>query len=131
MTASTPKPAPINPVLFGAASHGSKRPPGRRGCKPGRRRATPPTPWWGALPVFVLVYIPFFLAAFYCHDGRPANRPGSSARASGLMRHAGAVCRRSGVDMTPGSVYSYRSASAGVIWEACTAGSQVVSSVMA
>lgn len=28
-------------------------------------------PWWGALPVFVLVYIPFFLAAFYCHDWAP------------------------------------------------------------
>ncbi len=25
-------------------------------------------PWWGALPVFVLVYIPFFAAAFYVHD---------------------------------------------------------------
>lgn len=24
--------------------------------------------WWGAFPVFVTVYIPFFLAAFYCHD---------------------------------------------------------------
>jgi hypothetical protein len=28
-------------------------------------------PWWGALPVFVTVYIPFFLAAFYCHDWQP------------------------------------------------------------
>jgi hypothetical protein len=28
-------------------------------------------PWWGALPVFVTVYIPFFLAAFYCHDWAP------------------------------------------------------------
>jgi hypothetical protein len=28
-------------------------------------------PWWGALPVFVTVYIPFFLAAFYCHDWKP------------------------------------------------------------
>lgn len=25
-------------------------------------------PWWGALPVFLTVYIPFFLAAFYCRD---------------------------------------------------------------
>jgi hypothetical protein len=25
-------------------------------------------PWWGALPVFALVYIPFFAAAFYVHD---------------------------------------------------------------
>lgn len=28
-------------------------------------------PWWGAFPVFVTVYIPFFLAAFYCYDWRP------------------------------------------------------------
>ncbi len=28
-------------------------------------------PWWGALTVFVTVYIPFFLAAFYCHDWAP------------------------------------------------------------
>jgi hypothetical protein len=28
-------------------------------------------PWWGALPVFVTVYIPFFLAAFYCYDWPP------------------------------------------------------------
>ena len=28
-------------------------------------------PWWGALPVFVLVYIPFFAAAFYVHDWLP------------------------------------------------------------
>lgn len=25
-------------------------------------------PWWGALPVFVTVYIPFFVAAFYAYD---------------------------------------------------------------
>ncbi len=25
-------------------------------------------PWWGALPVFVTVYIPFFLAAFWAYD---------------------------------------------------------------
>lgn len=25
-------------------------------------------PWWGALPVFIFVYIPFFLAAFYAYD---------------------------------------------------------------
>jgi hypothetical protein len=29
-------------------------------------------PWWGALPVFITVYIPFFLAAFYCYDWKPA-----------------------------------------------------------
>jgi hypothetical protein len=28
-------------------------------------------PWWGALPVFLTVYIPFFLAAFYCYDWQP------------------------------------------------------------
>jgi hypothetical protein len=28
-------------------------------------------PWWGALPVFITVYIPFFLAAFYCYDWQP------------------------------------------------------------
>lgn len=28
-------------------------------------------PWWGAVPVFVTVYIPFFLAAFYCYDWQP------------------------------------------------------------
>jgi hypothetical protein len=28
-------------------------------------------PWWGALPVFVTTYIPFFLAAFLVHDAKP------------------------------------------------------------
>jgi len=28
-------------------------------------------PWWGALPVFITVYIPFFLAAFYCYLWQP------------------------------------------------------------
>lgn len=28
-------------------------------------------PWWGALPVFITVYIPFFLAAFYAYDWKP------------------------------------------------------------
>lgn len=28
-------------------------------------------PWWGAFPVFVTVYIPFFLAAFLCYDWKP------------------------------------------------------------
>jgi hypothetical protein len=27
--------------------------------------------WWGALPVFITVYIPFFLAAFFCYDWQP------------------------------------------------------------
>jgi hypothetical protein len=30
-------------------------------------------PWWGAFPVFVTVYVPFFAAAVYCHDW-PAQR---------------------------------------------------------
>ncbi|MFA5006124.1 MAG: hypothetical protein WC509_01460 [Candidatus Izemoplasmatales bacterium] len=28
-------------------------------------------PWWGALPVFLTTYIPFFLAAFLMHDAAP------------------------------------------------------------
>ncbi|MEI6289145.1 MAG: hypothetical protein WCP19_01815 [Chloroflexota bacterium] len=28
-------------------------------------------PWWGAIPVFITVYIPFFAAAFYCFDWKP------------------------------------------------------------
>ena len=28
-------------------------------------------PWWGSFPVFLTVYIPFFLAAFYCYDLQP------------------------------------------------------------
>jgi hypothetical protein len=31
-------------------------------------------PWWGAFPVFITVYIPFFLAAFYCYDWKPKNQ---------------------------------------------------------
>ena len=27
--------------------------------------------WWGAIPVFVTTYIPFFLAAFFCYDWQP------------------------------------------------------------
>lgn len=27
--------------------------------------------WWGAIPVFITVYIPFFLAAFLCFDWQP------------------------------------------------------------
>jgi len=29
-------------------------------------------PWWGAVPVFITVYIPFFVAAFYVCDWKPA-----------------------------------------------------------
>ncbi|MEA3366459.1 MAG: hypothetical protein U9Q79_12535 [Candidatus Hydrogenedentes bacterium] len=28
-------------------------------------------PWWGALPVFITVYIPFFLAANFAYDWQP------------------------------------------------------------
>jgi hypothetical protein len=28
-------------------------------------------PWWGALPVFLTVYIPFFLISMYAYDWRP------------------------------------------------------------
>ncbi len=31
-------------------------------------------PWWGMLTVWVLIYIPFFLAAFLCHDAKPKSR---------------------------------------------------------
>ena len=28
-------------------------------------------PWWGALPVFITVYIPFFVVSFLCYDWQP------------------------------------------------------------
>jgi len=28
-------------------------------------------PWWGAFPVFITVYIPFFAVSFYCYDWAP------------------------------------------------------------
>lgn len=28
-------------------------------------------PWWGAIPVFITTYIPFFLAAFLMYDAKP------------------------------------------------------------
>jgi len=28
-------------------------------------------PWWGALPVFITVYIPFFVVSFLCYDWTP------------------------------------------------------------
>lgn len=31
-------------------------------------------PWWGAFPVFVTTYIPFFLAAFLCYDWKPGRQ---------------------------------------------------------
>ena len=27
--------------------------------------------WWGALPVFITVYIPFFVVSFLCYDWKP------------------------------------------------------------
>jgi hypothetical protein len=29
-------------------------------------------PWWGSVTVFITVYIPFFVAAFYVYDWKPA-----------------------------------------------------------
>ena len=31
-------------------------------------------PWWGMLTVWVIIYIPFFLAAFFCYDAKPKRR---------------------------------------------------------
>ena len=31
-------------------------------------------PWWGSLPVFITVYIPFFLMAFFAYDWKPKTR---------------------------------------------------------
>jgi hypothetical protein len=28
-------------------------------------------PWWGALPVYITVYIPFFVVSMYCYDWQP------------------------------------------------------------
>jgi len=28
-------------------------------------------PWWGALTVFITVYIPFFVVSLYCYDWKP------------------------------------------------------------
>lgn len=41
-------------------------------------------PWWGALPVFVTVYIPFFLAAFYCYDWKPKTQAAFIGSVAGL-----------------------------------------------
>ncbi len=29
-------------------------------------------PWWGALTVFITVYIPFFVVSMYCYDWKPS-----------------------------------------------------------
>ncbi|MFO7560874.1 MAG: hypothetical protein R6X10_18760 [Desulfobacterales bacterium] len=31
-------------------------------------------PWWGSIPVFITVYIPFFVVAFYVHDWTRRNQ---------------------------------------------------------
>jgi hypothetical protein len=31
-------------------------------------------PWWGSIPVFITVYIPFFLAAHFAYDMKPKNQ---------------------------------------------------------
>jgi hypothetical protein len=31
-------------------------------------------PWWGSIPVFITVYIPFFVVAFYVHDWKRRNQ---------------------------------------------------------
>jgi len=31
-------------------------------------------PWWGSIPVFITVYIPFFVVAFYVHDWKRSNQ---------------------------------------------------------
>jgi len=31
-------------------------------------------PWWGSIPVFITVYIPFFVVAFYVHDWQRKNQ---------------------------------------------------------
>lgn len=28
-------------------------------------------PWWGSFPVFVFVYVPFFVVSMYCYDWQP------------------------------------------------------------
>jgi len=30
--------------------------------------------WWGALPVFITVYIPFFVVSFLCYDWKPTTQ---------------------------------------------------------
>lgn len=45
-------------------------------------------PWWGAFPVFVTVYIPFFVVSMYCYDWRPSVQKtviGSLALVNALM----------------------------------------------
>ena len=57
-------------------------------------------PWWGILPVFLLVYIPFFLAAFYCYDWQPKKQVTFIGALAAAGRAAdGRVCRVPGMDL--------------------------------
>jgi len=31
-------------------------------------------PWWGSFPVFITVYIPFFVVSMFCYDWKPATQ---------------------------------------------------------
>lgn len=42
-------------------------------------------PWWGALPVFITVYIPFFLAAYLIYDAKPKTQKRFLASVWGLV----------------------------------------------
>ncbi len=44
--------------------------------------------WWGAIPVFITVYIPFFVISFLCYDWKPKVQTifiGSLAGVNGIM----------------------------------------------
>lgn len=41
--------------------------------------------WWGALPVFITVYIPFFLAAYLIYDAKPKTQKHFLATVWGLV----------------------------------------------
>lgn len=41
--------------------------------------------WWGALPVFITVYIPFFLAAYLIYDAKPKTQKRFLATVWGLV----------------------------------------------
>jgi hypothetical protein len=47
-------------------------------------------PWWGALPVFVTVYVPFFAAAVWCFDA-PLKKSFTFVGALGAVNLAGLV----------------------------------------
>jgi hypothetical protein len=47
-------------------------------------------PWWGAVPVFVTVYVPFFAAAVWCFDA-PLKKSFTFVGALGAVNLAGLV----------------------------------------